>query len=95
MVKLESARNLVAGWFYRDWIVDDNNGIFEAYNKQESELKYLVCPWQSSGSLNNDITRPANSGARSAVLKRKVISNIKTSFNTLWETNKDLVGTDT
>ena len=95
MVKLESARNLVAGWFYRDWIVDDNNGRFEAYNKQESELKYLVCPWQSSGSLNNDITRPANSGARSAVLKRKVISNIKTSFNTLWETNKDLVGTDT
>ena len=94
-VPAESARSLVAGWFYKDWIVDDNDGRFEAYNKQTYELPYFVCPWQSSGSLNNDIVRPANSGARSAVLKRKVISNIKTSFNNKWEDSNDLVSADT
>ena len=80
----DSARGLISGWFYKDWVVDDNEGVFEAYNKQTTELRYFICPWQSSGSLNNDIVRPTNSGARSAVLKRKVISNIKTSFHSVW-----------
>ena len=46
----------------------------------------MIYPWQSSGSLNNDIVRPSDKGVRSAVLKRKVISNIKyAKYNTLCE----------
>ena len=39
----------------------------------------MVYPWNKSGSLNNDIVRPNGGGTRSAVLKRKKISNLKFS----------------
>ena len=82
-------RCLVSGWFYRDWLVDDikDTGDFTYYDQQYTEIGYLIYPWQSSGSLNNDIVRPANKGTRSAVLKRKVISNIRTSDETIWKAN--------
>ena len=81
-------RCLVSGWFYRDWLVDDikDTGDIVYYDQQDKEIGYLIYPWQSSGSLNNDIIRPANKGTRSAVLKRKVISNIRTSSDNVWKT---------
>lgn len=77
-------RGLVAGLFYKDWIVDDQSkDTFGAYTKQSSEVAYMVYPWQKTGSLNNDVNRPANQGARSAVLSKKKMSNLKFSaFNT-------------
>ena len=85
---VQSGRQLVSGLFYRDWLVDDikETGDFTYYDQQNYEIGYLIYPWQSSGSLNNDIVRPANKGTRSAVLKRKVISNIRTSYDNVWET---------
>ena len=44
----------------------------------------MIYPWQSSGSLNNDVNRPTDKGTRSSVLKRKVISNIKFSKDNIW-----------
>ena len=67
--------------FYNDWIVDYTGEIFRDYDKQTHQIGYLIHPWQSSGSLNNDINRPSDKGTRSAVLKRKVISNLKYSFD--------------
>ena len=75
------ARSLISGMFYYDYVVDYNGTIFRDYNKQKHQIGYLIYPWQSSGSLNNDINRPSDKGTRSAVLKRKVISNIKFSFD--------------
>lgn len=81
-----SAKSLISNFFYIDDIVDEIRGEnrFEPVTGYGA-TKFLVCPWQSSGSLNNDINRPTNSGTRSAVLKRKVISNLKVSFNNTWK----------
>lgn len=37
---------------------------------------YPIYPWQKSGSLNNDVIRPADKGAQTAVLENKVLSNL-------------------
>ena len=76
-----AGRSLISGMFYNDWIVDYTGEIFRDYDKQTHQIGYLIHPWQSSGSLNNDINRPSDKGTRSAVLKRKVISNLKYSFD--------------
>ena len=78
-----AGRSLVAGMFYNDWIVDYTGEIFRDYDRQTHQIGYLIHPWQSSGSLNNDINRPSDKGARSAVLKRKVISNLKYSADNI------------
>ena len=71
---------IVSGLFYDDYIADDDinsNGDFGAYPDQKSSAKWLVYPWQRSGSLTNDITRPADKGVTTSVLKKKVISNLR------------------
>lgn len=81
-------RGMVAGMFYKSHFIDDkdNGNTFYAYNAKDQywELNWLVYPWQRSGSLNNDAVRPENSGTRTSVLKRKVISNIRFSPDTRW-----------
>ena len=90
--KREGGRTLCSGFYYEDYIVDeDGSGTKFAGWQDQGVKQFFVCPWQSSGSLNNDCNRPANTGARSAVLKRKVISNIKTSFDNAWTNTSDLV----
>ena len=37
----------------------------------------MVYTWNKDGSLNNDINRPAGMGTPSAILKKKVISNLR------------------
>lgn len=62
---------LVSGLFYESGQLD------EKYNKSEDKY-FMVYPWHRSGSLNNDRRRPSSSTAtRSAVLSKKVISNLK------------------
>ena len=79
---------IVAGPFYEDYIVDDydaSNPKIERWRREKSPVKWMVYPWQRNGSLNNDIERPANMGVRSAVLKKKIISNYRyadTAFGT-------------
>lgn len=71
---------IVSGLFYDDYIVDDkvdSNDNIGAFKNLRSSCKWLVYPWQSNGSLNNDINRPASKGTASAVLKKKVISNLR------------------
>lgn len=68
--------SLVSGLFYKDYLVNDYNP-YKPNGDRSFQYNFMIYPWQSSGSLNNDIVRPSDKGARSAVLKRKVISNIK------------------
>ena len=87
-VSSKSDRSLVAGLFYGSHAIDDfNNGTdFSTVSPKDSRYQslFMVYPWQRSGSLNNDITRPENNGTRTAVLKRKVISNIKVSNDNIF-----------
>jgi hypothetical protein len=50
---------------------------FRAYPGEEVAFKWSVYSWHGNGSLNNDIIRPANMGTASAILKKKVISNLR------------------
>ena len=74
-----ACRRLCAGIFYNDWMVDENveeKNNYAEFPYQKYEFGFMVYPWHKSGSLNNDCNRPANAGVRSAVLKKKIISNI-------------------
>lgn len=81
-------KGMVAGMFYKSHLIDDKDSgkTLYAYNATQKnwELNWLVYPWQRSGSLNNDIVRPESGGARTSVLKRKVISNIRFSPDIKW-----------
>ena len=77
---------IVAGLFYDDYVVDDDGTNFEAYRSMVGEstsAKWMVYPWQANGSLNNDINRPASSGIGTALLKKKVISNLRYTISAL------------
>ena len=90
---LYAGRSLVSGLFYRDYVVDDSGDAdkYKQHPNQSYEYSWMIYPWQCSGSLNNDVNRPTNSGTRSAVLKRKVISNLKYATNTRWFTVNDSI----
>ena len=82
----EGSYGIVAGPFYEDWIVDDTNDMsFERWSEAKNPVLWMVYPWQRNGSLNNDIERPTGKGARSALLKKKVISNLRYA-DTIWST---------
>lgn len=80
-------RGIVAGLFYRSHALDDdtNTNIVTYLPKDSSkEYSWMVYPWHRSGSLNNDIVRKDGGGTRTAVLKRKVISNLRVSPDINW-----------
>ncbi len=82
-----SSYGIISGLFYDDWIVDDagKDDHYEAVKSFPYGVKWLVYPWNRTGSLNNDVNRPADKGARTSVLKKKVISNLRYA-ETNWET---------
>lgn len=82
-------RYLASGLFYKDYLVDDSKNAdrYEAWPREEYEYSYMIYPWHRSGSLNNDAARPSDKGTRSAVLKKKVISNLKYSDYNTWLPN--------
>lgn len=84
-------KELYSDFLYNDYLVDDSGSDFNAYsNSNINEVDYLIYPWQASGSLNNDVNRPANGGTRTAVLYKKKLSNIK-YFNTTYRIiNQDI-----
>lgn len=87
-----ASRGMVAGLFYSDYTVDDIDGGqgYQAYDRQHYDFLFMVYPWQKSGSINNDIVRPNNAGARSAVLSKKKISNLRFSSTIKWITPTSL-----
>lgn len=79
---------IVSGLFYEDFVVDDDGDgdkELRSFRIENSPVKWMVYTWNKSGSLNNDINRPANAGTRSAVLKKKIISNLRFT-TTYWDT---------
>ena len=90
-----AARSLVSGLFYRDWLIDDTGGAdYSYFTKEEEEVAWLVYPWQKSGSINNDINN--NNRAKSSVLSKKKISNLKySSFNSWFSTRNYWYAEDT
>ena len=75
---------IISGLFYDDCMVDDSSDELVAYDKQKEPAKWMVYLWNKSGSLNNDMNRPAGKGVRSAILKKKIISNSRISIKTTW-----------
>ena len=75
---------IVSGLFYDDYIIDDANNDVKILGEEKSPVKWLVYPWHKSGSLNNDFNRPTDKGTRTAVLKKKVISNLRFAERTYW-----------
>lgn len=74
---------IVSGLFYEDYCVDDDGNVIKTVEKQKSPYKWVVYPWHADGSLNNDINRPSDLGVATAVLKKKVISNLRYA-DTTW-----------
>jgi hypothetical protein len=72
-----AGRSLVSGLFYSDGFLHRIEGNTAVYKSSDYDYiaRYLVYPWQRDGSLNNDINR----SGQSALLKTKVISNLKFS----------------
>lgn len=80
----DGAKGFISGLFYDDYLVndyknEDSSDSFGPVTKEAAAVKWLVYPWQRTGSLNNDFERSSSSGNRSAVLKKKVLSNLRYS----------------
>lgn len=85
----EGTDGIISGLFYDDFIVDDSNGELVPYERERAAVKWVVYPWNKSGSLNNDINRPSSKGAQSALLKKKVISNLRYAESIFSDPSKD------
>lgn len=70
-------RSLSSGLFYDDamYSKDDTEG--------KSRASYLILPWHRNGSLN-DSPKVSADKTRTAILKRKVMSNLKFSYNSIY-----------
>lgn len=86
------ALGLSSGLFYEDYLVDDaKDGTWTDYTYQQSPIRYLIYMWNKEGSLNNDVTRPADKGSQSALLNKKCISHLRYA-DTYWTAIKDWQG---
>ena len=88
----DASKGIISGLFYDDYLVDENDEVqgtegvgVEAYKYEFSPVKFMVYLWNKNGSLNNDFNRPAGKGTPSAILKKKVISNLRYA-NTAYKT---------
>lgn len=81
--------SLTSGLFYLSHMIEEKDGKYTPFNDEggdsyKYEYNWLVHPWNRSGSLINDITRPEGGGTQTAKLERKVISNLKYSQDNVW-----------
>ena len=80
----DGSYGIVSGLFYEDFCInDEGDAKIGQWYLQKSSFEWVVYPWQRNGSLNNDITRPADKGTATSVLKKKVISNLRYANTTL------------
>lgn len=70
-------RGLMGGLF---WIDEVSNPAEGYTNENEDAFGFMVYPFHRNGSLNN-MKSPNDEGYRSAMLKTKVLSNLRYSFN--------------
>lgn len=61
---------LISGLFYQDSYVNND------FKSNNNLTRWMLYPWQKSGSINNDSNR-SDSGAQSSILSKKKISNLK------------------
>jgi len=78
-------RKKMAGIYWIDdaYGYEDNVRNYEDSTKDSAEFGFVVYPWHRNGSLNNQRTANSN-GYRSAMLKKKKLSNINYSYNTYY-----------
>lgn len=81
---------IASGLFWDDYIVDDDNDVLQAYRVQHNACKWMVYVWNKKGSLNNDFNRPQDKGTQTAILKKKVISNLRVAGNTTFNDGKEV-----
>lgn len=85
---------IVSGLFYEDWAVEDwGSGDISYLKSQKTAFKWLVYPWNSNGSINNDFNRKASQGVQSTILKKKVISNLRYA-STMYTSSSNIYGQD-
>lgn len=80
--------SITAGYYFKDAEIDDagdaksstSAGHLTALNPW-SFRSWLIYPWHRSGSLNNDIPRPAGLGQRTSILQKKVLANLRYSMS--------------
>lgn len=74
--KYKTNGGLTSGLFYSDGVIKNAENDYNVVGTDSTGMDYLVYPWHRSGSLNNDESR-GNEGTRTAVLRKKKISNLK------------------
>lgn len=79
----DGSRCLISGLFFEDTYVDDGKDSKDFF-KNGPQRPWMVHLWHRSGSLNNDCVRPDGKGTQSAILKKKIISNLKYASNVEW-----------
>jgi hypothetical protein len=79
-----TAGRYISGSFYRDAIVKKSSKNNPEQPNNYIDNDYLVYMWHRTGSLNSDYNRGDENGARSAVLKHKVISTMLFSKDNRW-----------
>lgn len=77
------ARSLISGLFFEDSYVDEGKNAKDFYRSGPIR-PWMTHMWHRSGSLNNDCVRPEGKGSQTAILKKKIISNIKFSNTVNW-----------
>lgn len=80
---------MASGVFYSSHKLVEENGKYNVEKdgnivSYKNEYRWLVYPWNRTGSLINDNNRSEGNGSQTAVLERKVISNIKVSPDNYW-----------
>lgn len=76
------AHGIVSGLFFEDWAVNDLSTGIDKWTPQDSPYKWMVYTWHRTGSLNNDFNRPSDKGTPTAILKKKIISNLRYTTTT-------------
>lgn len=74
---------IVSGLFYNDYIVDDGDKL-KKYSYEKKPVNWMVYLWHATESLNNDINRPSDEGTATAVLQKKIISNLRYGKYSAW-----------
>lgn len=89
----DGSRSLISGLFYEDAMVDDkgDSGQFQKYMNPRLWMVYM---WHRIGSLNNDCVRPDGAGVRTSELRKKSITNLKISNNSMFQTPSVLESLD-
>lgn len=88
------SRSLISGLFYEDSWVEDGKNSNDLY--RDGVIRpWMTYLWHRSGSLNNDCVRPDGKSTQSALLKKKIISNIKISKNIKWLKDSNIIRLDT